>query len=183
MREVLALCEETRTKSDGYFDIRTLEGALDPSGLVKGWAINNAAHLIRSSGFENFWVDAGGDVQAGGKNADTNEWSVGIRSPFNPGEIVKVLYPRGKGIATSGTYVRGQHIYNPLTGDSAPSELVSLTIIGHDVYEADRFATAAFAMGIKGLRFIESLDGFEAYAIDVEKRATMSSGFETYTTQ
>ena len=183
MREVLALCEETRTKSAGYFDIRTLEGALDPSGLVKGWAINNAAHLIRSSGFENFWVDAGGDVQTGGKNADDKEWSVGIRSPFNPGEVVKVLYPRGKGIATSGTYVRGQHIYNPLTGDSAPSELVSLTIIGHDVYEADRFATAAFAMGIKGLRFIESLDGFEAYAIDVEKRATMSSGFETYTTQ
>ena len=183
MKEVLALAEETRVKTEGYFDIRTPEGPLDPSGLVKGWAINNAAHIIRSSGYDNFWVDAGGDVQTGGTNADGKEWSVGIRNPFSLSEIVKVVYPRGAGVATSGTYIRGQHIYNPLTGDCAPSELVSLTIIGSDVYEADRFATAAFAMGIKGLRFIESLDGFEAYAIDREKRATMTSGFETYTTQ
>lgn len=181
MKEVLELCEETRLKTDGYFDIRTLEGPLDPSGLVKGWAINNAAYLIRSSGFENFWVDAGGDIQTGGTNADGKEWSVGIRNPFHPGEIVKVLYPRGKGIATSGTYTRGQHIYNPITGESTPSAMVSLTVIGPDVYEADRFATAAFAMGREGVSFIESLEGFEAYSIDVDKQATVTAGFGAFT--
>lgn len=181
MKEVLALCEDTRLKTEGYFDIRTSEGPLDPSGLVKGWAINNAAHLIRSSGFENFWVDAGGDIQTGGTNADGKEWSVGIRNPFNPREIVKVLYPRGKGIATSGTYLRGQHIYNPITGELAPSTLVSLTVVGPNVYEADRFATAAFAMGRDGVHFVESLPGFEAYAIDIDKQATVTAGFGALT--
>jgi thiamine biosynthesis lipoprotein len=48
------------------------------------------------------------------------------------------------------------------------------------VYEADRFATAAFAMGKRGIQFIEKLVGFEGYMIDVEARATLTSGFERY---
>jgi len=56
-----------------------------------------------------------------------------------------VVYVTDEGIATSGTYLRGEHIYNPKTGEAA-SEIVSLTVIGPNIYEADRFATAAFAM-------------------------------------
>jgi len=48
------------------------------------------------------------------------------------------------------------------------------------VFEADRFATAAFAMGRKGIQFIEELPGFEGYMIDAQARATYTSGFERY---
>jgi thiamine biosynthesis lipoprotein len=181
MRKVLALCAETTRATNGYFDIRNFDNRIDPSGLVKGWAINNAAALLRSAGLSNFYVEIAGDIQTSGLNDEGNEWSIGIRNPFVEGEIVKVVYPQGKGIATSGTYIRGSHIYNPFLPDDQTSEYVSLTVIGPNVYEADRFATAAFVMGEKGIHFLEGLSGFEAYAIDRNGQAVMTSGFEEYT--
>src|SRR5579872_4631978 len=64
MREVLALAEKTRRETAGFFDIRTADGMLDPSGIVKGWAIRNAASIVAASGFNDFYVEAGGDIQS-----------------------------------------------------------------------------------------------------------------------
>ncbi|HVU10254.1 MAG TPA: FAD:protein FMN transferase, partial [Phototrophicaceae bacterium] len=160
----------------GYFDIRH-KGTMDPSGIVKGWAIYNAAELLRRQGYQNFYVDAGGDIEAVGKNAQGQDWRVGIRNPFNLHEIVKVLCVSNCGVATSGTYVRGQHIYNPKDETQMIEDVVSLTVIGPNIYEADRFATAAFAMGKDGIAFIERLQGFEGYQIDAAGIATLTSGF------
>jgi FAD:protein FMN transferase len=191
MKLVFALAEQTKQETNGYFDIAR-DGSYDPSGIVKGWAIYNAAALLRAGNYKNFYVDAGGDVQADGHNAQGEAWRVGIRNPFDLREIVKVLFISNLGIATSGNYVRGEHIYNPKENTSpkaapkaAPkadkSEIVSLTVIGPNVYEADRFATAAFAMGKNGIGFIERLEGFEGYMIDNLGQATLTSGFERYT--
>ncbi len=181
MKEVFELSEQTKKETRGYFDIKTPAGSLDPSGLVKGWAIFNAAEILKTAGIEDFYIDAGGDIQPHGKNAEGKPWSVGIKNPFAQGEIVKVLYLSGEGVATSGSYIRGSHIYNPLDAKNPASEVVSLTVVGPNVYEADRFATAAFAMGRYGVSFIEGLPGFEAYSIDAAKVATMTSGFAAYT--
>ncbi len=180
MQEVLALAAQTKRETDGYFDIRRPDGLIDPSGIVKGWAIRNAARLIRQSGARHFFVDAGGDIQAGGQNADGEDWRVGIRNPFNATEIIKAVTPRGRGIATSGTYVRGQHIYDPNRAGDVTNAIVSLTVIGPDVLEADRFATACFAMGEAGLHFIEDRSGFEAYAVSADRIARQTSGFGAF---
>ena len=177
MREVLAIAERTREETDGYFDIRSEGGRLDPSGIVKGWAIRNAAGIVAASGAKDYFIDAGGDIQSAGRNPSGEEWSVGIRNPFAEDEIIKVVYPRGRGIATSGTYVRGQHIRNPRHPERAVDDIVSLTVLGSDVLEADRFATAAFAMGKPGIYFLEEKPGLEGYVVDVNGRATMTSGF------
>src|SRR5207248_6792915 len=102
MRTVFALAEETRHETGGYFDIQR-EGRYDPSGLVKGWAIYHAAEILWEGGFENFYVEAGGDIQASGRNGQGKLWRVGIRHPFNPAQIVKVLVVSREGVATSGT--------------------------------------------------------------------------------
>lgn len=182
MREVLTLAERTKRETEGYFDIRTPNGQLDPSGIVKGWAIRNAAKILADSGATDFFVDAGGDIQSHGKNPLGGEWSIGIRNPFIPSEIIKVVYPRGRGIATSGSYVRGPHIYNPHAPNKTIDDIVSLTVIGPDVLEADRFATAAFAMGKDGIYFIEQLPGFEGYAVGSGNRAIPTSGFGGFCT-
>ncbi len=180
MRTVFKLSEITKQESNGYFDIKRPDGTYDPSGTVKGWAIFNAADIIRKKGFNDFFVDAGGDIQVSGFNFEGNNWRVGIKNPFDQKEIVKAVELKdGCGIATSGTYIRGQHIYDPKDGKSL-TEVVSLTVIGPDVYEADRFATAAFAMGLAGINFIEKLPGLEGYSIDAKGVATMTSGFEKY---
>ena len=57
---------------------------------------------------------------------------------------------------------------------------VSLTVIAPNVLEADRFATAAFAMGFKGIYFLEERSGLEGYLIDNTGLATMTTGFDSY---
>jgi thiamine biosynthesis lipoprotein len=179
MQLVFALAEQTRRVTDGYFDIQRGDQC-DPSGLVKGWAIYRAAEILWLAGLKDFYVEAGGDIQTSGHNAQGEPWRVGIRHPFDPAAIVKIVAVGEAGVATSGTYVRGQHIYRP--GDDRPLEtgIVSLTVIGPDIYEADRFATAAFAMGVAGIEFIDRLEGFEGYMIDAHGQATLTTGFGQY---
>lgn len=180
MREVLALASRTKADTNGIFEIRRPDGVLDPSGIVKGWAVRNAALVLKASGVRNFYVDAGGDIQTGGHNEDGESWRVGIRNPFNDQEIVKAVSLSECGIATSGTYVRGQHIYNPDRPDEPITDIVSLSVIGPDVLEADRFATAAFAMGGHGIYFLEDQQGLEGYVIAANGVATQTSGFGAF---
>jgi thiamine biosynthesis lipoprotein len=178
MQIILELAEQTRQETNGYFDVWH-NGTFNPSGVVKGWAIDEAASRLYEQGFRNFYVDAGGDVQVYGHNAQGQAWRVGICNPFDLGQIIKTVTLVDRGIATSGSYMRGAHIYDP-RGGGALDEIVSLSVIGPDVLEADRFATAAFAMGRDGIYFIESLPGFEAYMIDRSGRATMTTRFHEY---
>lgn len=179
MKAVLQLCEQTKKATDGYFNIE-YNGKLDPSGLVKGWAILNAAERLLKQGVTNFYIEAGGDIQVHGNNAENLPWRIGIRNPFNPDEIIKVVALTSEGIATSGTYIRGQHIYNPFGPGTSIDEVKGLTVIGPTIYEADRFATAAFAMRKKGIDFIESVAGLEGYMVDERQVATYTSGFKKY---
>jgi thiamine biosynthesis lipoprotein len=178
MKEVFSLAEKTKRDTRGYFSIHRPDGSIDPSGIVKGWAIQNAAALALSLGYNDFFIDAGGDIQSRGVDESGLPWTIGIRNPFDRSQIVKVLRPKGSGVATSGTYIRGQHIYDPHAPGKKIDDIVSITVVGPDVFEADRFATAAFAMGKDGIHFIEQLSGFEGYQIDINGRATMTSGFQ-----
>lgn len=181
MKTVLKLSEKTKKETNGFFDIY-VKGKLNPLGLVKGWAILNAAKTLKKEGIKNFFIDAGGDIQFSGVNEKGKPWQVGIRNPFKISEIVKIVNLKNKGIATSGTYIRGKHIYNPKQNFFPADEIISLTVIGPNVYEADRFATAAFAMGKDGINFIENLTDFEGYSIDKKGIATKTSGFNKFLT-
>ena len=180
MDDVLSLSELTKHETLGYFDIRRPDGRIDPSGLVKGWAIRNAARQVDAAGLHNYCIEAGGDIQCRGHNEQGQRWRVGIRNPFVAEQIVKVLVPGDAGVATSGSYVRGDHIYDPHSGHARVADIASITVLAADIYDADRFATAAFAMGRGGIDFIEDTIGLEAYAIDGEGIATMTSGFERF---
>jgi thiamine biosynthesis lipoprotein len=180
MKEIFILAEKTKKETDNYFDIRRKDGLIDPSGLVKGWAIHKACNLLKEKGFKNFCIEAGGDIETYGLNNEGKSWTVGIRNPFKQEEVVKILKSKNNGIATSGTYIRGQHIYNPKDYSNELNDIVSMTVIGPNIYEADRFATASFAMGKDGIMFIENLPKFEGYMIDKGGIATMTSGFEQY---
>lgn len=179
MQTIFELAERFRLNTNGYFDIRR-EGIIDPSGLVKGWAIFNAAEMVRQAGFVNFYVEAGGDFEVSGKNSLGQDWQVGIRNPFTRDEIIKVLSISNRGVATSGTYVRGQHIYNPKAVHLPITEIVSMTVIGPDIFTADCFATASFAMGKEGIAFLETFPDYEGYMVDANRRATFTSGFTRY---
>ncbi len=186
--EVFSLCEEAKKLTNGYFDIKRPDGLLDPSGLVKGWMIHKAAQILLKRGFSSFYVEIAGDIQTHGFNADKEPWKVGIRNPFKSDEIVKVVHLSGQGIATSGTYERGEHIWGKTErkgereqeSKGGSAQIRSVSIIANNIYEADRFATAIFAMGEKGIEFAEKYPGLEGYIIDSTGVATMTSGFEKF---
>jgi FAD:protein FMN transferase len=185
LREVLALAERTRRETDGYFDIARPDGFLDPSGIVKGWAIREVARLIEATltaagGAADYLVDAGGDIQCRGNAPDGEPWRIGIRNPFDAMQIVKIVAPGDHGIATSGSSARGAHIYDPHAPGRALSRVLSITVIGPDVLEADRFATAAFAMGEDGIGFIEAQPDLEGYLIGADRVAVQTTGFREF---
>jgi len=180
VKEILKLAEETKKKTNGYFDIVRNDETIDPSGIVKGWAIHQASKILIKNNIKDFYIDAGGDIQTSKPNRAENFWDIGIQNPFKTNEIIKIVSIQNKGMATSGTYNRGQHIYNPFKRKADIEDIVSITVIGPNIYEADRFATAAFAMGKEGIYFIENLEGFEGYQITREGFATMTTAFNKY---
>src|ERR1700686_1646833 len=174
--QVINLCRQYERATAGYFSA-WIGGRFDPSGLVKGWAIDRACSILDKYGYRNFFVDAGGDVQTRGRNADGRPWRVGIRHPVERDKVACVVLASGTAVATSGTYEKGEHILDPHTGEPA-DELLSFTVVGPDILQADVFATAGFAMGSQGLEFVRKSAGYEAFAIDRELRTWSTPGFD-----
>jgi FAD:protein FMN transferase len=166
VRLVLALCENLRKTSDGYFDIRRAgrDGGFDPSGLVKGWSIEAAGEILDRAGARNFSINAGGDVIVRGEPEPGRPWRVGIRHPDHADRLAAVLEVRDAAVATSGAYERGFHIRDPHTG-RPPRGLCSVTVVGPSLTYADAYATAAFAMGEDGLAWVARHPGYGVYGI------------------
>ena len=175
VREVLDRCERLRVETDGAFDARApLPGALDPSGYVKGWAIERAAALLEAAGARRFLVDAGGDLVLRG-----GPWRVGIRHPRRRDRLATVLTVSDCAVATSGTYERGPHITDPTSGRPARGTL-SVTIVGPDLGTADAYATAAFAKGEDGPAWTATLADYAAMTIVAGDRVLATPGFLHY---
>lgn len=187
VRFVLTRCEALRLESDGFFDIRGpgLLGGLDPSGFVKGWAVEEAAFILEAAGARNYAINAGGDVVLRGVPEPGLEsgrpWVVGVRHPLEADQIVARLSlgdSAGRwAVATSGLYERGAHIVDPHVG-GAPDELLSMTVVGPSLALADAYATTAFAMGPAGLAWLAGRAEYGGYAIDRDLRASWTSAVE-----
>jgi FAD:protein FMN transferase len=179
LAEVLAACADVTARSGGYFTI-TPGGRFDPSGYVKGWAVERAAAMLSAAGSPQHTVNGGGDIQCVGDRGAGQPWRVGIAHPLRPGSLALVVSGRDFAVATSGIAERGPHIINPHTGQPAAG-LASITVVGASLATADAYATAAFAMGTAARDWIQGLDGYEAYAITADGAAWQTSGFRAYT--
>ncbi|MEA2609956.1 MAG: FAD:protein transferase [Chloroflexota bacterium] len=181
LRHVLAACDHLSVVTGGAFDARRHrpDGRPDPSGFVKGWAIEEAAWVLDSAGARNYWINAGGDIVARGEAGPGQPWRVGIRHPDQADRVAAVLAVSDRAVATSGGYERGDHIRDPRTG-SAAAGLRSVTVVGPALAFTDAYATALFVMGIDGLRWLSSQPGYAAYAIDAADQAFWTSDMDRY---
>ncbi|MFC5890737.1 FAD:protein FMN transferase [Kitasatospora sp. CM 4170] len=171
--EALARCRELSAETAGYFTDRPA-GRLDPSGWVKGWAVEEASRLLRAAGSAQHCVSGGGDVQTAG-----GPWRVGIADPLRPGALAATVTGHDLVVATSGTAERGPHIIDPHTGRPATG-LASLTLVGRHLAHTDALATAAFAMGPAGaLAFAARHAAVEALAVDLTGTHHRTPGFPT----
>jgi thiamine biosynthesis lipoprotein len=177
VREVLARCEELHVITDGYFDAgRVLESGVDPSGLVKGWAVDRAGDLLDQAGARNYSLNAGGDIRLRGAPLPEPRWRVGIQHPRVRDKIAAVVEGNDVAVATSGAYARGEHVVDPHTG-RPPAGVLSVTIVGPELATADAYATAAFAMGEAGPEWTATLGLYEAMTILADDRVLLTPGF------
>lgn len=172
LRHVLGACADLWRATDGYFDAYA-GGVLDPSGYVKGWAVEEASRRLAAAGCHTHYIGAGGDIRARGDRV----WRIGVRHPWDETKVAWKLAVTDAAVATSGTYERGGHVINPRTGKPA-HVLRSVTVVGPDLTLADAYATAALAMDGEGLRYLEKLatDGYESAAVTSDGRAFTSAG-------
>jgi thiamine biosynthesis lipoprotein len=171
VRWVVERCDALRAETGGAFDAR-VTGRFDPSALVKGWAVQRAADRLLVDGVRAVCVTAGGDVAVRGPRT----WRVGIQHPLDPAAIAGVVAIRNGAVATSGTYERGEHIVDPVTG-LPPSGVLSVTVTGPDLGTADAYATAAFAKGAGGPRWTAALRGYEAMTILADETVLTTPGW------
>ena len=175
---VLERCEELRVETGGYFDVRAASPAfIDPSGLVKGWAVDRAAALLDEAGLRNYAVNAAGDIRLRGRAVPELHWRVGIQHPLERDQVARVIDTSDLAVATSGEYARGAHVFDPHT-HRPPTGILSVTITGPDLATADAYATAAFAMGAeRAMHWTARLRGYEAMTILADGRVLSTPGF------
>jgi thiamine biosynthesis lipoprotein len=134
---------------------------LDLGAVAKGLAVDLAARELRP--FENFTIDAGGDLYLAGCNAGGKPWSVGIRHPRDEHALIHTFFLSDAAVCTSGDYERpgtaadgGHHLMDPRTGQAATTA-ASVTVIAPSAMLADTLGTAAFVLGhAAGLELLEN---------------------------
>jgi thiamine biosynthesis lipoprotein len=173
VQDVLAQCADLRRRTAGYFDAYAT-GALDPSGLVKGWAVERAHETLIRAGVRHGCINAAGDVRVWGGRSDGEPWRIGIRDPLDAVRIHDVVVIHDGAVATSGAYERGDHIVDPHSGRPARSAL-SVTVTGPDLAIADAYATALFAMGSRRADWFTDESGYRATIIGQSSSGIVTS--------
>ena len=161
--EVLAIGAAAERSSGGAFALRR-DGVLDPSGVVKGWAAERAAIALAALPDTDFCLSAGGDITCRTGDPAAAPWRIGIEDPRDPTRIVAVVPIRTGAVATSGTAHRGAHIVDARTG-RAPGGLASVTVVGRSLTAVDVDATAAFALGADGERWLTTRGHRAAFVV------------------
>jgi thiamine biosynthesis lipoprotein len=175
MAAVLALCAAARDLSGGWFDPWVLPGGVDPTGYVKGWAARRALDALASPLLTGAIVNAGGDIAMVGDLGPLGPFRFGIIDPAAPRELVCVVEPTGA-LATSGTYERGAHLFDPHAGRPA-ARVASASVTGADLGLADALATAVAVAGEAGLELVDPLDGYEAMTVAHDGTMRWTTGF------
>jgi thiamine biosynthesis lipoprotein len=158
---------------------------IDLGGIAKGYAVDRAYELLRSMGYRNMIVNAGGDMRVGGRK-QKGPWVIGIQDPRDRSRILATLDAGDVSIATSGDYeryfevdgIRYHHLLNPFAGFPA-RQCRSVTILAKDALSADALATAVFVMGPQeGERFIEAMEGVEGLIVSADGEIIVSEGLK-----
>lgn len=175
--EVWNLSAYLRDLTQGAFDPWAVEGGFDPSGLVKGWAADRCAEILKQAGAKHIQVNAAGDLSLRGGFTTDEPWSIGVVNPDNRLEVLQKFEIQDGAIATSGTYERGAHIRDPHTGLIAIGAK-SATVIGPNGAITDALATALMVDGRDGAIWftLPELSEYSAWVIDRHEDSAWSIG-------
>jgi FAD:protein FMN transferase len=183
--EVLALGELAGRQSRGAFRARRAgpagEAVLDPTGVVKGWAVERAADHLRALEATDFCLSVGGDLVCRTLDPEAPPWRIGIEHPLDPSRLIAVVPVSTGAVATSGTAHRGQHLVDARTGHP-PTSVASVTVVASSLTWADIDATAAYAHGPDAAQWLRTRPGRTGVVVWADGSATIIDEAETLPT-
>jgi thiamine biosynthesis lipoprotein len=162
--------------------------ALDFGGFGKEYAVDVAAQIAKDHGIPSALVDFGHDLRAVGVPPDRPAWHIGLEDPLHPGRHRDSLAIVGKGVASSGDYIRrfvvgGRrygHIIDPRTGWPVANGCLQATVVAASCLQAGVLSTTAFVLGVpKGIDLIQAHPGAEGLLV-LEKMRAQTRGFFNY---
>lgn len=169
--------DKTELKENLFLHKKLPAIQLDFNAIAQGYSVDLIADYLEKNNITNYMVEIGGEIKTKGKNANGEDWKIGIDKPVensNKRELSAVIPLSDKAMATSGNYrkfyvkngKKYSHTINPLTGYPAENSLLSVTVITHTCIDADAYATAFMVMGLeKTLAFLEKEKNMSAYII------------------
>ncbi|HEY3605098.1 MAG TPA: FAD:protein FMN transferase [Sporichthyaceae bacterium] len=173
VQEVAELCARARADTDGLFDADRPDGRWDPSGLVKGWAVERAARHLSAVAVD-WCLNAGGDVVLLCPSGEP--FRVGIEDPVEPSRLSAVVVCSAGAVATSGTAARGGHLYHPGSGSTVVAA-GSVSVCGPSLCAADVLATAVFVGGPDALALVRRQPAYSALRIAPDGRHHATPGW------
>lgn len=140
-QEVYSRSIIARKETQGLFD-PFFNGKYNPTGFVKGWAIENAFMKYIKPLIDNNIIEAGaingaGDIQVGTRFDSNFSWEIGIENPEDKEKIIAKYSIKNGAVATSGLSKKGQHIKS----DNDINH-VQVTVVGTYLSDVDVLATA-----------------------------------------
>jgi thiamine biosynthesis lipoprotein len=178
----LVLDAEARTVSFAREGVR-----IDLGGFAKGHAVDLATAILRRHGIASAMVAAGGDSRVLGDRRG-RPWTIAIRHPRRPNEVIAVLPLEDVAISTSGDYERFfdkggrryHHLIDPGTGRS-PDHVHSVTVLAADGLTSEGLSKSVFVLGVeRGLALIEAHPGTDAVIVDAQGALHFSSGLQRH---
>lgn len=175
-------------RAAGKVFLPTAGMALDFGGFGKEYAVDMVGQLAVQHGLACALVDFGHDLRALGVPPGRPAWHIGLENPLRPGATAGSVAVSGKGVASSGDYIRhfvsgGKrygHIVDPRTGWPVANGCLQATVIAGSCLQAGVLSTTAFVLGVpKGIEFIQSCPGAEGLLVTERARA-QTRGFFNY---
>lgn len=174
---ILELCLVARRASGGWFDPWAAPGGVDPTGLVKGWAVEQALAPLVAAPVAAAVVNAGGDAVVFGGDPEAAGVRFGVAHPWRPDGLACVVRVQ-RAIATSGSGARGAHFFDPLSGARTRGAVAQATVVGSSLALADALATALVVGGLAAFEHAARFgSGTQAYLIGFDGRERWTPGF------
>jgi thiamine biosynthesis lipoprotein len=159
----------------------------DPGGIGKGLAGDVVAQELLAAGADGACVNLGGDVRVAGRGPDGGGWTVAVEHP-DDGAPIALLGVADGAVATSSTLKRRwridgrwrHHLIDPATGRPATTDLVQVTAVAAEGWQAEAYAKTVLLRGsARGLDVLPR--GVEVVAVRDDGVVLATPGITTYT--
>jgi FAD:protein FMN transferase len=120
---------------------------IDLGGVVKEYAVDEAAKIIRQAKIKHALINFGGDISVVGAKPNDEAWKIGIKNPQNPSEDLFSVELTECSMTSSGHYERGvtvetRRFSHVIENKNTHSSLLQASAIHKSALTAGVFSTA-----------------------------------------